>query len=241
MGANDALLRRAGVALIFASLAFVAVFTYLAMAFGYPDVLDRSAAEVLPQLAAGGPRLRLVWYLYGILPLGLVFAGAGSAAVLQRGGGHLRALGVSAAVVAGVAMMLGLLRWPTIMWTLARHWQNGSPAAHPALAAMFDAGNLFLGNLIGEFVGEVATATWFIALGVAFRRDGRRLAGSLGIAAGVVLAVAALRNITAMVAPAAELNNLTLPAWLFTLGVLFLRDRHRVAGRTPAASLPSSA
>ncbi len=41
---NAAQLKGAGVTLIVCSLAFVGVFSYLAAAFGYPDVLERGAA-----------------------------------------------------------------------------------------------------------------------------------------------------------------------------------------------------
>jgi hypothetical protein len=217
-------LKAAGLTLVLCSLAFVAVFTYLAATFGYPEVLDRSAGEVLPRLAAGGDTLRNVWFLYGLLPLGIVFAGAASASVLARGGQPLRALGLSASTLAGIAMMAGLLRWPTIMEVLARYWQNAAPAERPALAAIFDAANLFMGQLVGEFVGEIALATWFMALALAFRRTGRRFLGILGIASAALVALAALRNITTAVAPIAEINNVTLPLWLLVLGVLFFRD-----------------
>jgi hypothetical protein len=236
MTTNTPVLKSAGVALIFCSLAFVAVFTYLAGTFGYPDILDRGAAEVLPRLAAGGQRLRTVWFLYAVLPLGIVFAGVASASILERGGRGLRALGVAAAVSAGVAMMIGLVRWPTIEWTLARYWQTAPGPSRTSLAALFDASNLLLGNVVGEFVGEVCAATWFVALGVAFRRDGRRLLGAVGAGAGLLLAMAALRNITTAVAVVAQINNVTLPAWLLTLGVLLLRD----GGGTKPVRAPES-
>jgi hypothetical protein len=217
-------LNSAGITLIVCSLAFVGVFTYLAGAFGYPDILDRGASEVLPRLAAGGQRLRIVWFLYAALPLGIVYSGAAAASVLERGGKGLRALGVTAAFAAGIAMMIGLLRWPTIEWTLARYWDSAPASSRTVLAAIFDASNLFLGNVIGEFIGEMCVALWFVTLGVAFRRDGRRWPGFLGLVAGILVAVAGLRNITSAVALVADINNVTLPLWLLTLGVLFLRD-----------------
>jgi hypothetical protein len=239
MTTNNAVLKSAGVALIVCSLAFVAVFAYLAGAFGYPEILDRGAAEVLPRLAAGGRRLRTVWFIYAALPLGIVFAGAASAAVLERGGRRLRTLGTAAAVAAGIAMMIGLVRWPTIEWTLARYWETAPAPSRTALAALFDASNLLLGNVVGEFVGEICLAIWFVALGIAFRRDGRRWLGALGLGAGILLAVAGLRNMTTAVAIVAQINNITLPLWLLTLGVVFLRDRGASAtGRSAGTASP---
>jgi hypothetical protein len=224
MQQNNRLLKFAGITLILNASAFIAVFSYLAAVFGYPDVLDHDAAQVLPLLAEGGSSLRNVWFLYGALPFGLVLAGAAVGPWLGRAGPVYRAVGVSASVTGGIAMSLGLLRWPTLEWTLAEHWL-AEPAARYALSAMFDASNLFLGNLVGEFVGELGVGTWFVVLGLAHRKLGQRLFGNLGIFAGVLMLVAALRNITSVVALVSELNNLTLPLWLITLGVLFFRER----------------
>jgi hypothetical protein len=231
MSTDKTSLQRAGASLIAGSLAFVAVFSYLAATFGYPDVLDHSAAQVLPLLTRGGQRLRIVWFIYGALPLMFVLAGVASGRILERASPGLRTLGVSAAVTAGVAMMAGLLRWPTIEWTLAQHWSAAAGADQVALAAVFDASNLFLGNLVGEFVGEICTAAWFLALGVAWRRQGRRLFGSVGVAAAALMALAALRNITPLVDPISDINNVALPLWLIAMGIAFLRD-----GRTATPS-----
>jgi hypothetical protein len=226
----DRRLRLAGVALALCSLAFVAVFAHLARVFDYPAVLQRSAGQVLPALAAGGPSLRAVWFLYAALPLGILAAGLASAPVLARGGQWLRTVGVASAVTAGAAMSVGLLRWPTLEWSLALKWVD-DPFDREAFAAAFDRSNLILGNIVGEFIGELALASWFFALAIAHRRDGRTIIGTLGTLAGLLLAVAAFRNVTTLVAPVAALNNVTLPLWLLALGVILFR-----AGRPAARS-----
>jgi hypothetical protein len=48
------IVRAGGLALILGALAFLAVFSYLAARFGYPDVLDGVASEVLPRLLSTG-------------------------------------------------------------------------------------------------------------------------------------------------------------------------------------------
>ena len=235
MSTNNVLIKAAGTVLIVGALAFVAVFSYLAATFGYPEVLDDRADQVLPLLAAGGQSLRNVWFIYGALPLTFVFAGVASGRIFDRAAPGLRTLGVGAAVSAGVAMMTGLLRWPTIEWTLAQHWGAADAGSdRVALAAVFDASNLFLGTLMGEFVGEICTALWFLALAIAWWRQGRRLFGGLGIAVASIVAIAALRNITSLVDPIAEINNVTLPLWLIAMGVAFLRE-----GQSPRASAAS--
>ena len=43
--------------------------------------------------------------------------------------------------------------------------------------------------------------------------------------AGAVWPAASLRNVTSVVAPVADVNNLLLPLWLITLGVVLVRTR----------------
>ncbi|MBK8002565.1 MAG: hypothetical protein IPK12_01190 [Gemmatimonadetes bacterium] len=61
-----------GLALVLAAVLFIAVFSYLAATFHYPDVLDGPADQVLPNLLALGPTGRAVWALYGLIPLLLI-------------------------------------------------------------------------------------------------------------------------------------------------------------------------
>lgn len=222
-------LRRAGTVLFTCSLGFVAVFAYLARTFDYPQVLARGAGEVLPRLAAGGSTLRAVWFIYAALPLGILRAALASATILARGGRRLRTTGVVAGAGAAVAMTAGLVRWPTLMWGLARSWMLGPPPSHASLADTFATANRVLGNVVGEFVGEMLLALWSLAVAVAHRRTGRRVVGTLGLVAATLLAVAAFRNVTAVAAPVAAINNVTLPLWLLTLGVLLFRDGARPA------------
>ena len=64
-------------------------------------------------------------------------------------------LAVVAASLGTLSMCLGLMRWPSIHWVLAEAWETGDPAAREAIAATFLGMNLYLGNYIGEFLGEV--------------------------------------------------------------------------------------
>ncbi len=75
--------RAGGLALAAAAVLFVAVFSYLAAAFGYPDVLDGRAADVLPRLLALGDPGRAAWAGYAVLPLLLAPAGVGARTALR--------------------------------------------------------------------------------------------------------------------------------------------------------------
>ena len=236
--------RIGGSALVVGSVGFVAVFWYLATAFGYPDVLDRPAHEVLPALAAGGSPLRVAWLLYGAIPMTLLVAGIASMPLLEAGGGRsLARLGGTFATLAAMAMMVGLLRWPSIQWALAERWASATADQRDVYAAIFDGANLYLGNLFGEFLGETMLASWFATLGVALRGAGRDRLGSAAMFMAAVTATSACRLITTAVDPVSALNNTLLPLWLVVLGVvLWLGDRAITPARreTPSASVPST-
>ena len=219
------IIRIGGYSLIVAAVAFMGVFSYLAARFHYPEVLDGRAADVLPALLATGDAGRAVWALYALLPLFWIPAAVGAFHALRARSEGLVRLGISFAVVSSLAMMLGLMRWPSIHWALAQTWA-ADPSARPALDAVFNGLNSYLGNYLGEFLGELCFSVFFLLSAVAMlkRESGfPRWIGWLGIATGTAGLVGMFRNVTDAVAPVAEVNNYLLPVWMIVFGVGLLR------------------
>ena len=233
-------IRVGGVSLIVAAVAFVGVFSYLAARFDYPEVLEGRAAEVLPALLATGTTGRAVWALYALLPLAWIPASIGAFHALRaKGEGAMRAAMVFAAL-SSMAMILGLMRWPSLHWQLAQDWA-AEPLARPALEAIFDATNSYLGNYIGEFLGELCFCVFFLLSSAAMlRRDSGfpRWVGAFGLATAASGLVGMFRNVTPSVAAIAEINNYLLPLWMIVFGASLIRN---AANRTGAAFDPSVA
>lgn len=215
--------RVGGLALIAAALGFVAVFSYLAARFEYPEVLDGPAAVVLPKLLALGDAGRAVWVMYAFLPLLLIPAGLGATAALRRAAPNAVRGAMVASVVAAISMLLGLARWPSVHWELAHAYDTASPEGRVAIDAVFRGLNVYLGNYIGEFLGELMLSAFFILVGVSLLRDARRWQGWGSVITGVVGLVAALRNVSPAVSLVAAANNYLLPVWLVVLGVVLYR------------------
>jgi uncharacterized protein DUF4386 len=214
-----------GLALILGALAFLAVFGYLAATFDYPKVLDGPADRVLPALLATGTSGRLAWSLYALLPLIWLPAGVGAFEALRaRAEGGMR-LAMLFATLAALTMMLGLLRWPSIHWELARAWGGAAPPERATLAALFDGLNLYLGNFIGEFLGELCFSVFFLLSATAMLRTPAfpRWVGWWGEATAVLGLVGMFRNVTRAVAPIADANNYLLPLWMIGFGVTLIR------------------
>lgn len=216
-----------GIALVAGALAFLGVFSYLAARFHYPEVLDGAAADVLPALLATGSAGRAAWALYSVLPLIFIPAGvAAFEALRERAAGPARC-GMLFASLAAVAMMLGLMRWPSVHWELAHAWSGAGEEQRVVLAAVFAGLNRYLGNYLGEFLGELAFSLFFILSAVGLWRHPRapRWLALWGFATGALGLVGMWRNVTTAggIGAVAELDNYLLPAWMIGMGVWLIR------------------
>lgn len=220
-----AIIRLGGFCLAAGALAFLGVFAYLAARFDYPGVLDGPAANVLPGLLATGSQGRFVWTLYALLPLIWLPAAAGAFEALASARRGAMLLAVCFAVVAALAMMLGLMRWPSVHWHLALAFQQAGPEERVAIAAVFDGLNTYLGNFLGEFLGELSFSVFFLLTSTVWLQTPRlpRWIGWAGVCTAVLGLVGMFRNVTAAVAPVAELNNYLLPLFMIVLGVALMR------------------
>lgn len=124
-------------------------------------------------------------------------------------------------------MMLGLMRWPSIHWRLAELYVTASPDQQLVLASIFDGLNRYLGNFIGEFLGELSFSSFILLAGWALwrSRTAPRWAAGVGILTGGAGLVGMIRNLTAIVAPVAAVNNYLLPLGMIVLGIVFTRFR----------------
>jgi uncharacterized protein DUF4386 len=222
---NRTVIRFGGLCLASGAIAFIAVFAYLAARFNYPDVLDGTAATVLPSLLATGEQGRAVWAIYALLPLIWLPAGVAAFEALAPVRRGTMRLALMFAVVAAIAMMLGLMRWPSIHWHLALTFQHAAAPEQAVMSSIFDGLNTYLGNYIGEFLGELSFSLFFLLTSITWLRSPAtsRWIGWLGIVTAVFGLVGMFRNITGIVAPIAEVNNYLLPAFMIILGIALVR------------------
>lgn len=223
-------IRAGGWALIVGALAFMGVFGYLAARFDYPAILDGAAGTVLPRLLATGPAGRAVWALYALLPLIWLPAGVGAYYALRRSHPGTMLLALQFAVLAAIAMMFGLMRWPSMHWRLAEAYVAADPHQRVVLDAVFNGLNSYLGNYLGEFLGELSASVFFLLSGWSMLRSGvgPQWAAGLGLLTGAAGLVGMFRNVTTTVAAVASFNNYLLPLWMIVFGMVLLRHREEV-------------
>jgi hypothetical protein len=226
-----------GVSFIGGALAFVAVFGYLAANFDYPGILEGSAAMVLPRLREGGASMRAVWAIYAFLPLFLVPAAVGSYFACPSSRARMT-LALVCGCFAAFAMCLGLMRWPSIHWALAQFYAQAGEQARSSIGAVFEGLNLYLGNYIGEFLGEIALAAFFLLFGLSLRDEARfpRWLAWSTVGFSLLFLAGALRNTTSAVQSIADINNGLLPLCMIVLGTALVRH-----ATGPAAPAPTKA
>jgi hypothetical protein len=98
-------------------------------------------------------------------------------------------------------------------------------AQQQTMTIVFDALNSYLGNAIGEFVGELALYASFAAFAVALWRIGVRKMAVLGAVTAAFGLIGMFRNITTAVQPVADVTNLLLPVFLIAFGTAVMRRR----------------
>jgi hypothetical protein len=208
-----------GLSFVVGALAFVLVFSYLATNFDYPDILDGGPAEVLPRLGAGGSTMRAVWAIYAFLPLFLVGGAVGAYFACPSSRDRMT-LALVFSSVGALAMCLGLMRWPSIHWVLAGAYASAGTDAQATIGAVFTGLNLYLGNYIGEFLGEACLAAFFLLAGFSTLNEARfpKWVGWGGIAFALLFLIGAFRNVASAVQVVADVNNVLLPLWMVVLG-----------------------
>lgn len=219
--------RAGGLSLVLGAVAFIGVFSYLAAYFDYPSILDGPADVVLPRLLATGTSGRAAWAFYAFLPLCWLPAGVGAWFALRRFAPGAMLLALQCTLLAAVSMMLGLMRWPSLHWRLAELHATATPEQQAVIASLFDAFNTYLGNYIGEFLGELSVNSFFLLSAWALLRS-RTVPlwiPLIGLATAALGYVGMFRNVAAAVAPVAMANNYLLPLWMIILGVVLLRHR----------------
>jgi hypothetical protein len=224
---SPVMIRVGGLALVVGALAFMAVFAFLAARFDYPAVLDGSAETVLPKLLATGASGRAAWALYAFLPLIWLPAGVGAYVALRRSHPGAMLLALHCTALAAISMMLGLMRWPSIHWRLAELYVTASPDQKAVLGATFDGLNVYLGNYVGESLGELSFSAFFLLSGWALlgARTTARWVAAVAMLTGAAGMVGMFRNVTSAAAPVAAVNNYLLALGMIVLGIAFFRYR----------------
>jgi hypothetical protein len=159
--------------LIATPVLFMTAFTLLQMNFEYPDILRQPAAVVMEKFVAGGSGLIANWYLMVISAILFIPISVMLHPYLAREDTPYMTVATTFGVTAGIVQMLGFIRWPFLVPTLASTYVNPatSDATRAALEVTFTAFNQYAGVGIGEHLGYLFTALWTLLIAFAMPKS----------------------------------------------------------------------
>ena len=210
--------------MVFAVVLANAAFLGLGSVFDYPDILQESAEEILVEFRAEEGAIVAFFILLALsaallAPIAILL---GRLAANEHG-----RLSIGVGIAAAVVQVIGLLRWPLIVPSLADDDDTDT----------FDTVHDLLGTVVGETFGYLLTAAWTFLIISAL---GRRLAGPwfswLGYTAAALIAVGVLVPLDV---PGADFLNfvgyILWSVWMLIFATLIVRRPERI--ENPQATL----
>jgi hypothetical protein len=222
-----------GFLLILGALGVFAPYTVLTLTFDYPGILRQESGEILTRFHQGGPALVLTWLAFAWLGAPLLIAYSLLGQRLEKQLPAVRWL-TTLGIIAGVAQIIGLLRWVFVVPVLAAGFvQSPDPVTREAIRITFTAIHQFGGVLLGEHLGQLFTIAWTVGISAALYLSGyipRWLAGFGFGASGIYLLAQAelLQTVIPgfpVVGFAGFAGSTLWLIWLILVGLRFIRQR----------------
>ncbi len=208
---------------------FMGAFTLLQINFEYPDILRKPAGYVLGQFAAGGSGLIANWYAMLFSAMLFIPIAVFLHPFLAREDTWYLPLATVFGVLAGVVQVLGFVRWPFLVPTLAATYLDpvASQVARGAVNVTFSAFNQYAGVSVGEHLGYVFTALWSLLIGLAMLKSGNfpKWLGWIGMVSAVGIVIGVLEP--ASLSWAGMVNAIAYifwALWLLVGGVFLLKS-----------------
>jgi hypothetical protein len=216
-----------GLLLIFVPISFNATFFLLQRVFEYPEILRKPTDYILKRFQDGGASLRRLWYAFTFSAI--LFTPV-PVLMQQLFGVHapwFLAAGTALGVLAGAVQVLGLIRWPFLVPSLAAMYADpqSSQATRDSVVVAFQAFHRYAGVAIGEHLGYIFTSTWTTLLCLAIIQTGivHPIWGWLGILPALGVFSGVFEEIGFKAAGLINAISYVLwSAWLVALGISLL-------------------
>lgn len=217
-----------GSLLIATPILFMTAFTLLQINFEYPDILRQPAITVMEKFVAGGSGLIANWYAMVMSAILFIPIAILLHPFLAQKDSNLMRVGTVFGITAGLVEMLGFVRWPFLVPSLAQTYLDptSSEATRAAVAVTFSAFNQYAGVGIGEHFGYLFTGLWTILIGIAMMKSPqfRAWLGWVGIFSAVGILFGLLEPTGV---PLAGLINafayIVWAVWMVIVGIFVLR------------------
>lgn len=169
------LVRMTGMFLILLVILLNIPYMLLIQTFGYDDILRQPVDGVLTQFHAGGTRLILTWFAFGLAALLFIPASLLLHSVLdlqpQRHQPPYLTIATWMGVLSGILQAIGLMRWVFVVPVLASFYTASSTSAttRETVGVVYQAVHQYGGVVIGEYLGQTLLIGWTWGVGLAMR------------------------------------------------------------------------
>jgi hypothetical protein len=169
------LARTTGILLILLVVLSNIPYMLLIQTFGYDDILREPVDVVLTQFHAGGTRLILTWFTFGLAALLFVPASLLLHQVMnwqmQRNDLPYLPIATLMGTLSGILQAIGLMRWVFVVPVLANIYTapTASATTHDAVSVVYQAVHQYGGVVIGEHLGQTLLIGWTIGVGLTMR------------------------------------------------------------------------
>ncbi|HIK19147.1 MAG TPA: DUF4386 domain-containing protein [Leptolyngbyaceae cyanobacterium M33_DOE_097] len=147
----------------------------LIQTFGYDDILREPVDIVLTTFHAGGSRLILTWFGFGLSALLLIPASVLLQSVMNFPRYHRDSLHLAIATwmgaLSGILQAIGLMRWVFVVPILANLYTqpDSSSTTREAVSVVYQAVHQYGGVMMGEHLGQTLLIGWTLSVGWAMR------------------------------------------------------------------------
>jgi Domain of unknown function (DUF4386) len=200
----------------------------LIQTFEYDDILREPTAYVLTQFHAGGTRLILTWWMFGLAALLFIPACTLLHQVLRRDDTPYLMTATLMGTLSGILQAVGLMRWVFVVPVLAKLYTDpaASPMQREAIAVAYQVVHQYGGVVIGEHLGQLLMIGWTLGIAIALLRSPlcKRWVSGLGLVT-VPLMLLGQSELLATVIPGLPVLEVTpigfmlWEIWLLVVGI----------------------
>ena len=216
-----------GILLIVVPIAFNVTFFLLQRAFEYPDILRKPTDYILRRFKEGGAPLRRIWYVFAFSAVLFTPVPVMVQQVFQPDAPWYLLVGTALGVLAGAVQILGLIRWPFLVPSLADIYTDpaSTQSTRDSAAVVFQAFHRYAGVAIGEHLGYIFTSMWTILLCIAITQTDvvNPLFGLLGVLPGIGVLIGVFEETGFKAAGAINaISYILWSVWLVAFGIALL-------------------
>ena len=216
-----------GILLIVVPIAFNVTFFLLQRAFEYPDILRKPTDYILRRFKEGGAPLRRIWYAFAFSAVLFTPVPVMVQQVFKPDAPWYLLVGTALGVLAGAVQILGLIRWPFLVPSLADIYTDpaSTQSTRDSAAVVFQAFHRYAGVAIGEHLGYIFTSMWTILLCIAITQTDvvNPLFGLLGVLPGIGVLIGVFEETGFKAAGAINaISYILWSVWLVAFGIALL-------------------